>query len=141
MLRNERDHVSLGNLDASRDWGYAPEYMEAAWEMLQQKEPDDFVIATGETHTIREFVEEAFKVAGIDIKWKGKGLEEVGVDEKTGNVLVKVDPEYFRPNEVSYLKGDASKAHKTLKWKPKTTFKELVRIMVEHDMHGTIRGS
>lgn len=141
IVRNERNHVSLGNLDASRDWGYAPEYMEAAWRMLQQKEPEDFVIATGETHTIREFVTEAFKVAGIDIEWRGKGLKEEGVDAKSGKVRIKVDSEYFRPNEVNYLKGDAGKAHRELKWKPTTTFKELVKLMVEHDMQGTIRGA
>jgi GDPmannose 4,6-dehydratase len=141
ILRNERDHISLGNLDAARDWGYAPEYMEAAWRMLQQKEPEDFVIATGETHTVREFATEAFKIAGIDLEWKGKDVHEVGCDAKTGHVYIKVDPEYFRPNEVNYLRGDASKAKRMLKWEPQTTFKELARLMVEHDRGGTIRGA
>lgn len=134
IVRGKREHIALGNLDASRDWGYAPEYMEAAWLMLQQEKPEDFVIATGETHTVREFATEAFKIAGIDIKWKGKGLDEVGVDAKTGAVRVVVDPEYFRPNEVNHLEGDSSKARKILKWKPKTTFKDIARIMVEADL-------
>jgi GDPmannose 4,6-dehydratase len=141
IVRGEREFISLGNLDASRDWGYAPEYMEAAWRMLQQKEPGDFVIATGETHTVREFATEAFKVIGIDLVWKGKGLDEEGVDKKTGVVRVKVDPEYFRPNEVSYLQGDATKAHKALKWQPKTTFRDIARIMVEHDLRKGISGA
>ncbi len=129
----KREKLLLGNLDAHRDWGYAPEYMEAAWKMLQQKKPEDFVIATGKTHSIRELVEEACKVLDIDIVWKGTGLKEKGIDKKTGKVIVAIDKGYFRPNEVSYLKGDASKARKQLGWKPKTSFKELVRIMVEAD--------
>ncbi|KND46799.1 MAG: GDPmannose 4,6-dehydratase [Parcubacteria bacterium C7867-006] len=129
----KRDKILLGNLDAHRDWGYAPEYMEAAWKMLQQKKPEDFVISTGKTHSIRELVEEACKVLDINIVWKGKGLKEKGVDKKTGKVIVEIDPGYFRPNEVNYLCGDSSKAEKVLGWKPKTSFKELVKIMVEAD--------
>lgn len=128
-----REKLLLGNLDAKRDWGYAPEYMEAAWKMLQQKKPQDFVISTGETHSIREFVEVASKVLGMDIVWKGKGLNEKGIDRKTGNTIIEIDAGYFRPNEVDYLCGDSSKAMKYLKWKPKTTFKELVKIMVLAD--------
>ena len=128
-----RDRILLGNLDAHRDWGYAPEYMEAAWKMLQRKTPEDFVIATGKTHSIRELVEEACKCLHIKLEWKGKGLKEVGIDKSTGKVIVGIDEGYFRPNEVNYLRGDASKARKLLGWKPKVSFKELVRIMVEAD--------
>lgn len=129
----KREKILLGNLDAHRDWGYAPEYMEAAWKMLQQKKPEDFVISTGKTHTIRELVEEACKVLDIPIVWKGKGLNEKGIDKKNGKVIIEIDEGYFRPNEVNYLCGDSSKAQKILGWKPKTSFKELVRIMVEAD--------
>lgn len=128
-----REKLLLGNLDAKRDWGYAPEYMEAAWKMLQQKVPEDFVIATGETHSVREFVEEACKVLDISLVWKGKGVNEKGVDKKTGKIIVEIDPGYFRPNEVEHLCGNAEKAHKKLGWKPKTTFKQLVKIMLEAD--------
>ncbi len=127
------ESLKLGNINVKRDWGYAPEYMEAAWKMLQQKTPQDFVIATGETHSVREFIEEACKVLDIDITWKGKGLNEKGIDKKTGKTIVEIDPQYFRPNEVSYLCGDSRKARKILNWKPKTSFKDLVKIMVEAD--------
>ncbi len=130
----KKEKMFLGNLDSKRDWGYAPEYMEAAWKMLQQKTPQDFVIATGETHSVREFIEEACKVLDIDITWKGKGLNEKGIDKKTGKTIVEIDPQYFRPNEVSYLCGDSRKARKILNWKPKTSFKDLVKIMVEADL-------
>ncbi len=139
IARGEREHVSLGNLDAARDWGYSPEYMEAAWMMLQQKKPQDYVIATGEAHTVREFAEEAFAAAGMPIAWKGRGAKEVGVDKKTGVVRVRIDPAFFRPNEVNHLRGDARKAARELKWKPKTTFKKLVRLMVESDLVAGIR--
>jgi GDPmannose 4,6-dehydratase len=129
----KRDQILLGNLDSHRDWGYAPEYMEAAWKMLQQDKPEDFVIATGETHSIREFVEEACKILGIEILWKGKGEKEVGINKKTKKAIIGIDMGYFRPNEVNYLRGDNSKARKILGWKPKVTFKELVKIMVEAD--------
>lgn len=124
----------LGNLEAKRDWGYAKEYVEAMWLMLQQEKPDDYVIATGETHTVRECVEESCKTLGIDLKWRGKGINEVGIDKKTGDEIVRIDPNYFRPAEVELLIGDASKAKKELKWAPKTKFKDLVRIMVEADL-------
>ncbi|KHO46248.1 MAG: GDPmannose 4,6-dehydratase [archaeon GW2011_AR3] len=126
--------LELGNLDARRDWGYAKEYVEAIWMMLQQKEPEDFVIATGENHTVREFVEEAFSYAGIKIKWEGKGVNEKGINAATGKTIVKVNPRYFRPAEVDALLGDSSKARKKLGWQPKTTFKDLVKIMVDFDI-------
>ena len=123
----------LGNLNAKRDWGYSKDYVEAIWQILQQEKPDDFLIATGETHSVREFVEEVGKNLGYNIGWKGKGLEEVGFDTKTGKVLVKIDPEYFRPTEVDMLIGDSSKARKALKWKPKITFAKLAKVMTEAD--------
>lgn len=129
-----QDRIVVGNLDSKRDWGYAPEYVEAMWLMLQQSEPDDYVIATGETHSVREFVEYAFKYAGFDIIWNGKGLEEKGIDRKTGRVVVEVSPEFFRPAEVDILIGDASKAKERLGWSPNTRFQDLVRIMVEADL-------
>ena len=128
------DELVLGNLNAKRDWGYAPEYCIAMWLMLQQKEPEDFVIATGEVHSVREFVEKAFKRVGIEIAWKGEGIDEKGIDVKTGNALVRVDPNYFRPSEVDVLQGDSSYARKKLGWEPKTTFDELVNIMVDYDL-------
>jgi len=129
-----QDKITLGNLSSKRDWGYAPEYVEAMWLMLQQDKPDDYVIATGETHSVREFVELAFKAVDIDIEWKGEGLNEKGIDKKTGKVLVEVSPKFFRPAEVDLLIGDYSKAKEKLGWKPKTTFPQLVQIMVEADV-------
>ncbi|MDA8169290.1 MAG: GDP-mannose 4,6-dehydratase [Nitrospiraceae bacterium] len=129
-----QDKISLGNLDAKRDWGYAPEYVEAMWLMLQQPEPDDYVIATGETHSVREFVEEAFRAAGTKIKWSGEGVQETGIDEETGKVLVAINPDFFRPAEVNSLTGDYSKAKRKLGWSPTTKFAGLVKIMVEHDL-------
>jgi len=126
--------LTLGNLDSKRDWGYAPEYVEAMWLMLQQDRPDDYVIATGETHSVREFVEAAFDRLGMDIEWSGKGVGEKGVDGKTGRVVVAVSPEFFRPAEVHTLTGDYSKANGKLGWSPKTAFRELVGIMVDHDL-------
>lgn len=130
-----KNKILLGNLDAKRDWGYAKDYVEAMWLMLQQKNPDDYVISTGETHSIREFCEEAFKIAGHEIIWKGKGLNEKGIDKKTKKTLVEIDPKYFRPTEVELLIGDNTKAKKKLGWKPKVNFKKLVKIMVEHDLN------
>jgi len=129
----EQDYFTLGNLDSKRDWGYAKDYVEGMWMMLQAKKPDDYVLATNETHTVREFVVEAGKVLGMDIVWKGKGLKEIGVDKKTGKTVLKIDPFYFRPREVDFLKGDYSKARKKLGWKPKTKFRELVKIMTLAD--------
>jgi len=124
----------LGDIDTKRDWGYAPEYVESMWMMLQQDKPDDYVIATEETHTVREFIEEACRVLDINLEWKGKGVNEKGIDKKTGNTIIEIDPRYFRPTEVNLLLGDASKAHKVLGWKAKTKFKELVKIMIDADI-------
>lgn len=128
------ERIYLGNLNARRDWGYAKDYVEAMWLMLQQPEPDDFVIATGETHSVREFAEFAGKHLDFDIVWEGEGLNERGFDRKTSKVLFEIDPHYFRPAEVDMLIGDASKAEKKLGWKSHTPFPELVRIMVEADL-------
>ena len=126
--------LKLGNIDAKRDWGHAKDFVYAQWLMLQQEKPQDYVIATGETRTVREFVEVAFKVIGLDIKWEGKGINEKGIDSKTGNILVVVDEQYFRPVEVELLLGDASKAEKELGWKRKFSFQELVSVMVKYDL-------
>jgi len=128
-----QEDISLGNLNSKRDWGFAPEFCEGMWRMLQQDEPDDFVLATGETHSIREFCELAFKEIGMNIEWKGKDENEVGKDSKTGKTLIEVDKNYFRPTEVDLLIGDPAKAEKILGWKPKVTFEELVKIMVKAD--------
>ena len=126
--------LKIGNLDAQRDWGYAPEYVEAMWLMLQQETPTDLVIATGETHTVREFIEIAFKRAGYIIEWSGTGVDEVGKCEKTGDVLIKIDPYYFRPTEVDLLLGDASLAKEKINWEAKTKFQKLVEIMMKHEL-------
>lgn len=123
----------LGNLEALRDWGYAGDYVEAMWLMLQQPEPDDYVIATGESHSVREFVEEACMHLDINLEWEDEGLDEVGIDADSGNVIVRIDPRYFRPSEVDYLLGDFTKAKQKLGWVPSVTFAELVQIMVEAD--------
>ena len=134
IVNGKQEKLYLGNLNAKRDWGYAKDYVECMWLMLQQEKPEDFVIATGETRTVREFVEKAFEVAGINICWTGEGVNEKGVDGATGKVLVEVSPEFFRPAEVDLLLGDPTKAKTVLGWNPrKTTFEELVRRMVEHD--------
>lgn len=129
-----QDKLYLGNLDAKRDWGYAPEYVDAMWRMLQAEEPEDYVVATGETHTVREFCEEAFAVAGVTLSWEGTGASERGRETKTGAIRVEVDEKYYRPAEVDLLLGDPSKAERKLGWKPKVTFSELVRLMTESDM-------
>lgn len=129
----KEETIFLGNLDAKRDWGYAKDYVEAMWLMLQQPKPDDYVIATNETHSVREFVEEAGKHLGYNIQWRGEGLKEEGYDKQTKDILIKIDPRYFRPAEVDLLIGDYSKAKRQLNWSPKTTFKELVKLMVEAD--------
>ena len=130
-----QDKLYLGNLDAKRDWGYAKDYVECMWMMLQQEQPEDFVIATGEMHTVREFCELAFKEAEIDIRWEGQGVNEKGIDTQTNRVLIEVDPKYFRPCEVEQLLGDPTKAKAMLGWNPtKTSFRELIKKMVEHDM-------
>ena len=129
-----QDKLYLGSLSSFRDWGYAKDYVECMWLMLQQEKPEDFVIATGEQHTVREFCTLAFKYAGIELEWQGEGLAEKGIDKNTGKVLVEVDPKYFRPAEVQTLLGDPTKARTVLGWNPrKTSFDELVRLMVESD--------
>lgn len=130
----KQDVLELGNLDSKRDWGYAGDYVEGMWRMLQQDEPGDFVLATGETHTIREFVELAFKETGVDIKWQGTDVDEVGVDAATGKTLLKINPEFFRPAEVDILLGDPTKAETVLGWKRAVDFPGLVKLMVEHDL-------
>lgn len=135
IVQGYQDKLYLGNLNALRDWGYAKDYVECMWLMLQQEEPDDFVIATGEYHSVREFTELAFKACGIELRWEGEGVDEKGIDVATGRVLVEVDPKYFRPCEVEELLGDPTKAKTQLGWNPrKTSFEDLVRIMVEYDM-------
>lgn len=129
-----QDVLELGNLDAKRDWGYSRDYVEAMWLMLQQDQPDDYVIATNETRTVREFVQAAFTAAGIDIEFHGSGMEEIAVDKATGKTVVKVDPKFFRPAEVELLIGDPAKAEKILGWKRKVPFHELVTRMVENDL-------
>jgi GDPmannose 4,6-dehydratase len=128
------ENLYLGNLDSKRDWGYAGDYVEAMWLMLQQDKPEDFVIATGETRSVREFVELAFQNVGIDITWQGQGIEEEGIDTATGKVLVYIDPRYFRPTEVDLLLGDPTKAREKLGWKAKVTFPELVSKMIIEDL-------
>ena len=129
-----QSHLELGNLDSLRDWGYAKDYVECMWLMLQQDKPEDFVIATGEQHTVRDFTEKAFKANGIDINWEGEGLQEKGYDAETGKMLVCVNPAYFRPTDVDNLWGDPTKAKTVLGWNPqKTSYEELVTIMAEHD--------
>ena len=129
-----QDKLYLGNLDAKRDWGHARDYVEGMWLIVQQDEPDDYVLSTGECHTVREFVELAFGEVGRAIEWRGEGVEEKGLDAKTGQVLIEVDPRYFRPTEVDHLQGDASKAHQRLGWRHRTEFPELVREMVAADL-------
>jgi GDPmannose 4,6-dehydratase len=130
-----QDILFLGNLDAKRDWGYAGDYVEAMWLMLQQDEPDDYVISTGETHSVREFLEETFKQVGIEIISNGKkGIEEEYLRKDNGKTIIKIDPKYFRPAEVEFLLGDSTKAFKKMGWKPKIMFKELVKIMVDYDI-------
>jgi len=135
IAKGTQDKLYLGNLNAKRDWGYAKDYVECMWRILQQDEPDDYVIATGETHSVREFAEKAFAEVGIELEWAGEGLQEVGINKKTGAVLIEVDPYYFRPTEVDLLIGDSSKAQKKLGWNPTaTSFDELIKIMIRHDL-------
>jgi len=135
-----QDKLYLGNLDAKRDWGYAPDYVECMWLMLQHDTPEDFVIATGEMHPVREFCTLAFAEAGINLRWEGEGVHEKGIDMVSGRVLVEVDPKYFRPAEVEQLLGDPTKARTLLGWNPtKTSFPELVRRMVKHDLEKVMK--
>ncbi len=137
--RKRQDKLYLGNLDARRDWGHARDYVEGMWMMLQQDKPDDYVLATGESHSVREFVEAAFAHVGCKIEWRGRGIDEKGVEAGTDHVLVEVDPRYFRPTEVDHLIGDPSKARRKLGWHHRTSFQELVREMVEEDLKATDR--
>ena len=134
LTGNKRKFFTLGNLNAKRDWGYAKDYVESMWLMLKAKKPSDYVIATGKSRTVKEFVQEAFKFINIKIAWRGKGLKEVGYNKKNGKILVKVDPVYFRPTDVDELRGNSSKAQKELGWKPKTNFKDLVKEMMISDL-------
>src|SRR3984885_1776029 len=127
------DKLIMGNLDSYRDWGHARDYIDGIWRILQIEKPDDFVIATGEMHSVKEFIEKSFILKGFDIKWKGFGINEIGYDDKPGRELIFVDPKYFRPSEVDQLCGDATKAKKILGWEPKISFDELIKEMVEHD--------
>ncbi len=144
ILARKQDRLYLGNLDAKRDWGFAPEYVEMMWLMLQAEQPDDYVVGTGQSHSIREFAESAFAYAGVELEWMGSGVEEKGIVKsvapqwnsvvKPGQVLIEVDPKYFRPTEVTHLQADITKARQKLGWQPRTTFEELVMIMTDYDM-------
>lgn len=134
ILAGKQEKLSLGNMDAKRDWGFAGDYVEGMWRMLQQEKPGDYVLATNETHTVREFVELAFAEAGVAIEWQGKGVEEKGIDKKTGKVLVDINPRYFRPAEVEFLWGDPTKAETELGWQREVSFRGLVKMMVDFDM-------
>ena len=133
-LRNNNQILYLGNLNAKRDWGSAKDYVETMWLMLQKKKPSDYVISTGISRTVKNFAEEAFKNIGIKITWRGKGINEVGINQKTKRVLIKIDPGYFRPTDIDELRGDSRKARRELNWKPKTNFKSLVKEMVSKDI-------
>lgn len=134
ILKGKMDKFSLGNMDAKRDWGYARDYVEGMWMMLQQDKPRDYVLATGEHHTVREFVNLAFGHCGIELDWQGSGVDEKASNKATGKVMVEINPKYFRPTEVETLLGDCTKAKAELGWAPKTSFRELVEMMVEHDL-------
>ncbi len=135
ILAGRQEYIELGNLDSKRDWGFAGDYVEGMWRILQAKKPDDFVLATGETHTVRDFIENAFGAVEIRIDWRGEGVGEEGFDKSNPKrVLIKINPEFFRPAEVHLLLGNPAKAKKALGWKPKTSFKELVKMMVEEDI-------
>jgi GDPmannose 4,6-dehydratase len=137
---SKQEKLFMGNLDAERDWGYAPEYVEMMWRMLQQPEPDDYVAATGEKHTVREFIEKSFALLDMPLKWEGKDEKEKGINTKTGKVVVEVDPKYFRPTEVELLIGNPAKAKSKLGWEPKTKFEELVKIMTHADFDAAKKG-
>lgn len=133
-LKNKKEILQIGNLDAVRDWGHAKDYVENMWMMLQMKKPDDYVIATNKSYTVRKFIEETYKALGIKIKWSGKGIKEKAIDTKTKKIIIKVNPKYFRPNEVDNLRGSPLKAQKELKWKPKINFKNLIKEMIEYEL-------
>ena len=133
IKNGSKEVLLLGNLNAKRDWGYAPEFCLGMWQMLQQNKPDDFVLATGEQHTVREFAELSFAELGINVDWEGENEKEIGINSQTGDTIVKIDPKYYRPTEVDTLLGDASKAKNILGWEVKTSFNDLVKIMVRAD--------
>jgi GDPmannose 4,6-dehydratase len=133
ILQDPNEVLIMGNIDSLRDWGYAKDYVEGMWLMLQEKNPDDYVLATGEMHSVREFIEIAFEMKGFKVQWKGSKLNEIGYDEKTNRILIKIDEKYFRPSEVDLLLGDASKAKEVLHWEPKTNFYNLIKKMVDND--------
>lgn len=137
IMSGRTEQVYLGNLDAKRDWGYAPEYVEAMWLMLQHPEPLDLIIGTGETHSVREFVELSFSYVGVEIEWQNRGVDEIGVDGRSGKVLVRVDPYYYRPTEVDTLLSDPSLAREKIKWQPKVRFEQLVELMMKADLEKT----
>ncbi len=134
ILAGVQETLILGNLDSRRDWGYAPDFVEGMWRMLQQERPDDYVVATGQTHSVREFVEAAARVAGFQIAWEGSGAAEVGIDRPSGRQIVAIDPKHYRPAEVDLLLGNAQKAERVLGWKPRVAFEQLVEIMTRADM-------
>ncbi|EOS74432.1 MAG: GDP-mannose 4,6-dehydratase [Lachnospiraceae bacterium] len=134
IIAGRQEKLSLGNMDAKRDWGFAGDYVEGMWMMLQQDKPDDYVLATNETHTVREFVDAAFKQLGITVKWEGKGIDEKGYDSETGRLLVDINPEFYRPAEVEFLWGNPAKAEQELGWKRKVNFEGLVAMMMDHDL-------
>ena len=134
IKEGKQETLHLGNLEARRDWGYAKDYVEGMWLMLQQETPDDYVLATGETHSVREFVEVAAKLLGMNIVWEGTGLYEKGIDKNTGKTIIEIDPKYFRPAEVELLLGDATKAKEKLGWEPRVKFEELVKIMIDAEL-------
>jgi len=137
IYHKKQDCLEIGNIDARRDWGHAKEYVEAMWLMLQQKQPDDYVIATNETHSVREFIERAFSCIGMEVIWEGKNVEEIGINRRTGATIVKINPAFFRPTEVNLLIGDYSKAKEKLGWEPKLKFEQLVETMLERDLQRT----
>jgi len=136
----KQDVLELGNIDSKRDWGHARDYVEAMWLMLQQDKPEDFVIATGETHSVREFIEECCKELDIRLKWEGEGVEEVGIDEESGKIIIKINPKYFRPTEVDVLLGDPRKAKEKLGWVAETKFEDLVKVMIKSDFELVSKG-
>ncbi|MAV64106.1 MAG: GDP-mannose 4,6-dehydratase [Pelagibacteraceae bacterium TMED124] len=135
IYKGSREILYLGNLEAQRDWGFAQDYVEAMWLMLQKKKPDDFVIATGKVASVKKFVEKTFKELKIEIIWKGKGTKEVGINKKNKKIIIKIDKNYYRPNEINILKGNFFKAKNILKWKPKTDLNKLIKIMVKNDLN------
>jgi len=138
ILKNEQKVLELGNLDAKRDWGFAGDYVEAMYLMLQMDKPDDYVVSTGKTHSVRDFINLACKNLNIDLEWQGSGMNEIGINKKNNQTIIKINPKYYRPSEVDILLGDATKSNQVLGWKPKTTFNELVEMMVARDYKSSI---